>query len=224
MNKATKPADEQQAAEARRLAELFKEKSGGLSQEEFGALYNIGTQGMMWQLLNGRRPLSLKSAVGFARGLKVSLREISPAIAEEVEEAAKCLPDVVIRNSDGSVTLMEVKLRPGRMAEPRSIDEEEFPAYVQDAQKALLEAFHANAPREVFDAVRVLFSQLKPAATGKLDTPEKDEAVKSSPAMQSIQTQAERAMEDAESHLATRTEDKRAARRVGDKRSKNIRH
>jgi transcriptional regulator with XRE-family HTH domain len=99
-----------------------------------------------------------------------------------------------------------------------------LPAYVQDAIAAIREAYKRDAPRETFDAVRVLFSQLRAPESGKLTPLKKDEAVKSSPAMQSISEQAARAMEDAESHLATRTEEKRAARRVGEKRSKNIRH
>jgi transcriptional regulator with XRE-family HTH domain len=214
---ASKHPEDQQTAEARRLAALFRERNEeGLSQEEFGARYNIGTQGMMWQLLNGKRPLNLKSAVGFAKGLKVPLEQISESIAAEVKDAAKYTADIAAIDAKGNMVIMELKHHAEYDAD--------LPPYVSDAMMAIQKAYHDDVPREVFDAVRVLFSQLKSSDSGKLTPLKKDEAVKSSPAMQSIKEQAERAQKDAESHLATRTEEKRAARRVGEKRSKNIRH
>jgi hypothetical protein len=107
---------------------------------------------------------------------------------------------------------------------PPTETDSELPSYVLDAIMAVRKAYIDKVPREVFDAVRVLFSQLHNPESGKLTPPKKDEAVGSSDAMQSISGQAKRVMEDAESHLATRSGDKRAARADGGKRSKNIRH
>lgn len=235
MTKAATKIDDQQAAEARRLAELYRERSGGMTQEEFGSKYNIGTQGMMWQLLNGRRPLSLKSAVGFARGLNVPLDEVSPTIAAEVKEAAQFVPDLAFTHEDGSVTLVQYKRH-----EKRNPDEEraqlqryaealkdKYPLYVLDAQNAVAEAYEANAPREVFDAVRILLSQhLKHSESGTIASRQKkDETVKKPAAsMQSIAADADRAIRDAESRLATRDEEQRAARKTGVRRSKGVRH
>ncbi len=236
MTKAATSTDDQQAAEARRLAELYKEKSGGLTQEEFGSRYNIGTQGMMWQLLNGRRPLSLKSAIGFARGLNVPLDEISPAIAAEVKEAAKFIPDLMITRSDGTIAIVEIKKQEydPELAERQIKRYEEklgqpitrLPVYVVDAQNAIAEAYKADAPREVFDAVRILLSQhQKHVESGTITAHQKDETVKKPAAsMQSIAEDADRAIRDGENRLATRTEDTRAARKTGVRRSKGVRH
>lgn len=234
MTKAVTKVDDQQAAEARRLAELYRERSGGLTQEEFGSRYNIGTQGMMWQLLNGRRPLSLKSAVGFAKGLNVPLEAVSPSIAAEVKEAAKFVPDLVVEHEDGSVDVFEYKRQKIDPAEAEAqsrrfaeaLQKKGLPVYVIDAQAALVEAFKADAPREVFDAVRILLSpHLRHEEGGKITARHKDETVKKPAAsMQSIAAEADRAIRDAESRLATREEDQRAARKTGVRRSKSVRH
>lgn len=234
MTKAATKIDDQQAAEARRLAELFREKSGGMTQEEFGSRYNIGTQGMMWQLLNGRRPLSLKSAVGFAKGLNVPLNEVSPTIAAEVREAAKFVIDFGVQHEDGSFTIIEAKSSAGHKAIASEDQlqlyadalQKNLPAYVIDAQRALVDAFESRAPREVFDAVRILLSQhIKQPESGTIASQQKDETVKKPAAsMGSIAADADRAIRDAESRLATRTEETRAARKTGVRRSKGVRH
>lgn len=220
MTKAAAKIDDQQVAEARRLAELYRERSGGMTQEEFGSRYNIGTQGMMWQLLNGRRPLSLKSAVGFARGLNLPLDEISPTIAAEVKEAAQLVPDLMITHQDGSVSIFEFKVS------KQLPSHEDVPGYVLDAYQVIYDAFKADVPREVFDAVRILLSaHLKTEVGGTITAQQKDETVKKPAAsMPSIAADAERAIRDAESRLATRDEGERAARRTGVRRSKGVRH
>lgn len=63
-------------AEAALLKKLFDERST-LSQAEFGAEYEIGSQGMVWQYLNARSPLNLSAALKFAKGLKCEIREFS---------------------------------------------------------------------------------------------------------------------------------------------------
>lgn len=77
-----------QTEDAARLKRLFKEKSE-LSQEEFGAKYDIGSQGMVWQYLNGRSPLNLAAAIKFASGLKVKISDFSPTLARELEPVSK---------------------------------------------------------------------------------------------------------------------------------------
>ena len=43
------------------LRKLYTERCPeGMSQSDFGAAYGIGTQGMVWQYLNGHTPLSLE--------------------------------------------------------------------------------------------------------------------------------------------------------------------
>ena len=69
-----------------RLRKLYDQRAPkGMSQEEFGAAYGIGTQGMVWQLLSGHRPLSFESAAKFAKGLRCTIADISPEMAEELK-------------------------------------------------------------------------------------------------------------------------------------------
>lgn len=81
-----KPLSPTPEEDARRLKALYSERTK-LSQTEFGARFEIGNQGAVWQYLNGRRPLSLKAAKGFAAGLGVNIEDFSPAIAETIKAA-----------------------------------------------------------------------------------------------------------------------------------------
>lgn len=67
--------------EARLLSQLFKLRAGK-SQAKFGREHGIGSGSMVWQYLNGRRPLSLSTASKFGRGLGVDIAEFSPRLAE----------------------------------------------------------------------------------------------------------------------------------------------
>ena len=51
------------------------------TQSEFGERLEIGSQGLMWQLLKGKTPLSLKAAKSFATGLHCKLSDFSPRLA-----------------------------------------------------------------------------------------------------------------------------------------------
>src|SRR5688572_845879 len=65
-----------------RLRRLYQERiPAGMSQAEFGAAYGIGTQGMVWQYLNGYTPLNFEAAAKFARGLRCTIHDISPEMA-----------------------------------------------------------------------------------------------------------------------------------------------
>lgn len=79
--------------EARLLKALWKER-GTLSQEEFGARYEIGTQGAIWQYLNHRTPLNPKAATAFARELKCEVRDFSPRVADIIEGFAPATTEV----------------------------------------------------------------------------------------------------------------------------------
>jgi SOS-response transcriptional repressor LexA len=73
------------AQEAAALKELFR--GAGVSQERFGLDHEIGSQGMVWQYLNGHRPLNLSVALKFAKGLRVPIEDFSPRLAAELQRA-----------------------------------------------------------------------------------------------------------------------------------------
>jgi SOS-response transcriptional repressor LexA len=75
-----RPLEQWQIDDAARLRALFEAKAG-MSQEKFGQAYGIGSQGAVWQYLEGRIPLNLEVALKFADGLKVDVHEISPSLA-----------------------------------------------------------------------------------------------------------------------------------------------
>lgn len=64
-----------------RLQALFGDEARRppwMTQEKFGAEYGIGSQGMVWQYLNGYTPLNIEAAAKFAQGLRCTIRDISP--------------------------------------------------------------------------------------------------------------------------------------------------
>jgi hypothetical protein len=68
------------------LRKLYEERvPSGMTQGQFGARYNIGTQGMVWQYLNGHRPLNVEAAAKFARGLRCTINDISPEMAAALQ-------------------------------------------------------------------------------------------------------------------------------------------
>lgn len=84
---------EEHLRESARLKKLYLNAHHGLSQAAFGAKYDIGNQGAVWQCLNGQgMPISLKAARGFARGLGVDLVDFSPRLAAEAAKNAEFAP------------------------------------------------------------------------------------------------------------------------------------
>src|SRR4051812_27212017 len=79
-----KPLERWQAEDARRLKALFAAHAG-MSQEKFGQSHGIGTQGAVWQYIEGKIPLNLAVAVKFARGLDCPLSAISPTLSAELD-------------------------------------------------------------------------------------------------------------------------------------------
>jgi hypothetical protein len=93
--KEKKPLEDWQIEDARSLRRLFDARTETvaegklISQMEFGAKYGIGSQGMVWQYLNAHRPLNLKAAVAFAKGLNVKVLDFSPTLAAQIDDASK---------------------------------------------------------------------------------------------------------------------------------------
>jgi hypothetical protein len=74
--------------ESKRLRALWDAKEGKPSQAAFGHDYGIGGQAAVWRFLNGRDPLSMKAAIGFAKGLGCDISAFSPRLAAEAAAAA----------------------------------------------------------------------------------------------------------------------------------------
>lgn len=76
-----------QAEDAKRLKAIYeaKKKVLGVTQQSIADELDI-TQGAVGHYLNGRNPLNLPVASVFARLLKVSVEEFSPALAKEISE------------------------------------------------------------------------------------------------------------------------------------------
>lgn len=69
-----------------RLRELYLERvPSGMSQADFGEVYGLGTQGMVWQYLNGYTPLNVEAAAKFAKGLRCTIEDISPEMARTIK-------------------------------------------------------------------------------------------------------------------------------------------
>jgi transcriptional regulator with XRE-family HTH domain len=109
---AEKKVDPVVAQEAQRLRALYDERvRPTLSETEFGERFKIGSQGMVWQYLNGRRPLNIESALAFAEGLGVTVHDISPRLAQEFEDLIQRLQNTtgsrIVRDDPG----LALKLR-----------------------------------------------------------------------------------------------------------------
>ncbi|MGB8422219.1 hypothetical protein [Paraburkholderia sp.] len=123
--------------------------------------------------------------------------------------------------------LFEIKRPRGSTSHPESQMTRYFvdlPDYVVAAHNAVMEAHCSKAPREVFDAVAVLFSQLRIPESGSIDAPRKDETERQPSAASNMKEHAERAKKGAESRLATRSGGTSGAQKVGGKRPKSHPH
>ncbi|MET0319398.1 MAG: LexA family transcriptional regulator [Duganella sp.] len=83
-----------QQDDAARLRALLAAREPKLSQADFGAQFGLGSQGMVWQYVAGRRPLNIKAATAFARGLGVPVDAFSPTIALQIAEASRSVHGV----------------------------------------------------------------------------------------------------------------------------------
>lgn len=68
-------------AESKRLKEIWEAATQRPSQATFAETYGIGGQSAVTSFLNGKTPLSLKAAKGFAEGLGCQVADFSPRLA-----------------------------------------------------------------------------------------------------------------------------------------------
>jgi phage repressor protein C with HTH and peptisase S24 domain len=114
---------EENLRESARLKALYESANHGLSQAAFGAMYDIGNQGAVWQCLNGKgMPISLKAAMGFARGLGVDISEFSPRLAAEASKHAEFAASAS-EEEFVAVKRVSVTVAAGSGSEPPHIDE-----------------------------------------------------------------------------------------------------
>lgn len=83
------PLTTEQVADASRLKALYMATPHGLSQAEFGARHEIGSQAMVWQYLNAHTALNVRAASGFASGLNCRVSDFSQNLAHEIEGLAQ---------------------------------------------------------------------------------------------------------------------------------------
>lgn len=79
------PLTPSQLDDAERLKHLYKHTPHQLSQADFGAKFDIGSQSAVWQYLNGKTALNIKAAYAFAEGLKCSVSDFSPTLASQID-------------------------------------------------------------------------------------------------------------------------------------------
>lgn len=83
-----RPLTQEEREDAQRLRALFEKQKAatGLTQEELAARGGWSGQSGAAGYLNARVPLNLKAATTFARALGVSLRDISPRLADRAAD------------------------------------------------------------------------------------------------------------------------------------------
>lgn len=77
--------------ESLRLRAIWDGAQGRPNQAAFGEMYDIGNQSAVGQFLRGETPISLKAAVGFAKGLGCEIQDFSPRLAKLAHEASQVL-------------------------------------------------------------------------------------------------------------------------------------
>lgn len=101
-------------AEASRLRALWaatedaRAARGVKSQEAFGAAYSIGNQAAVGFFLNGKTALSVKAALGFARGLGCQVGDFSPRLARELNAMAEMSSPVLAVRTGAALPLPSV--------------------------------------------------------------------------------------------------------------------
>ncbi|CAM3697922.1 XRE family transcriptional regulator [Cupriavidus respiraculi] len=147
-----------QVEDAQRLKGLFAARKGKMSQEEFGNRYSLGSQSMVWQYLNAKRPLNIRAATAFARGLGVDVDDFSPRLAAEIRRASAEVVDTVptAKTAEGTTpagrlaqVMAEQNLDVERMAEVLKVE----PAVVRgwlEGEGTKLPVHHAIKLHEIY--------------------------------------------------------------------------
>lgn len=78
----------EQREDSKRLKALFEARST-LSQDAFAQAFDLKSQSLVGQYLNGAIPLNLTAALRFARGLAVDISAFSPSLGAEIEHLTK---------------------------------------------------------------------------------------------------------------------------------------
>lgn len=73
--------------ESRRLKAIW-DSTEHPGQAIFGEEFGIGSQSAVGQFLRGERPLSLKAAIGFSKGLKCNISDFSTRLTETIAAAS----------------------------------------------------------------------------------------------------------------------------------------
>lgn len=105
MNSKKAIVTEEHLEEARKLKAIWA-RTAHPPQAEFGELFGIGNQSAVSQFLNGKTPLSLEAAAGFAKGLGCQIADFSPRLASKVANISEPIPTFGIDNNviDGPIT------------------------------------------------------------------------------------------------------------------------
>lgn len=77
--------------ESRQLRAIWDSTKGRPNQATFGEMYGIGNQSAVGQFLRGETPISLKAAIGFAKGLGCEIQDFSPRLAKLAHDASQVL-------------------------------------------------------------------------------------------------------------------------------------
>lgn len=118
------PPSPENTLEAEKLKKLFAASGHGLSQAEFGAHYEIGSQGAVWQYLNGRTVLNLKAARGFAAGIGCNVIDFSPRLAAAIDDLSKHAAEPPQESDEfADVRMLDVCAAAGHGCEP-TLEEE----------------------------------------------------------------------------------------------------
>lgn len=136
--------------EAKRLKALFAERNE-LSQIAFGAKFEIGTQGMVWQYLNARSALNIEAAVKFARALNCTVEDFSPRLAAMLAGADR----LVVREDD------EIQIPP--VIAP----DEQAPGLYAIEQRTVARPPLTQEEYDVLDGYRVASEAVKADIRGK---------------------------------------------------------
>lgn len=105
---------EEHLSEAAKLRAIWDASDHGLSQQVFGEKFGIGNQSAVGQFLRGQTPLSMKAAVGFAKGLNCNLADFSPRLSLQIAEGTRLISgEAVPHNLDfdgrpGDVSAVQV--------------------------------------------------------------------------------------------------------------------
>ena len=101
---------EEAEALRKRFAKLKSEK--GISRAAFARANKIsGGDAMVYQHIDGRRPISMEAALLYAKGFGCSLEDISPRLALEARKSSEMLKDTDATQPPGVLTAQIFPLR-----------------------------------------------------------------------------------------------------------------